>query len=108
MTVRAGDQHKMCRVERKTMVKGLSGEEVKTWVTWKTRRLKVEPLTGNERFLAQQRQPEVQFKVSGRFIDGVKAVDRITYKGMILRIISVQHVKEAHRQTIMMCAEWSR
>jgi len=103
-----GGEHydKRIRIERMTTSRDPSGEDIETWTTQWVRWARIKPLTGSERYLAHQFQPELQFKVEIRYTDGLRARDRINFKGRYLDILSVVDPGEAHDEMVLMCSEW--
>ncbi len=106
MTVRGGETNKRVRVERYTTTRDASGEEIESWSTWKVRWASIDPLSGTKRLLAQQVQPNVSYEVGMRYLDGITPKDRISYRGLILEIISIIDSIEGHRSMTLMCREW--
>lgn len=107
MSYRGGELNKKVRIERFTTTKDPSGEDIKAWTTWKVRWMKVAPLTGSERYLAHQTQPELQYKVEMRYLDGMQAKDRLNYRGLLLDPINIIDREEGHTEMILMCKEWT-
>ena len=105
--IRGGEHNKRVRIERITETRDPSGEPIETWTTWKVRWAKIAPLTGSERYLAHQTQPELQYKVEMRYVDGMMARDRLNYRGLLLDPISIMDRIEGHREMILMCKEWT-
>ena len=81
------------------------GEPIRTWTTSETVWASVEPLTGRERFQAQQVQPEVTHKVKMRYNTSVNAKSRLLYGSRVLQVEAVMNPEERNAEFEILCKE---
>lgn len=85
------------------------GEAVPTWTEYATVWADVQPVSGNERFVAQQFLANVSHTIRFRFLDGVTPKMRgVLKQGTAQRIFSFESVinaRERDRETIVTATE---
>ena len=83
------------------------GQQAEDWQSITVRPANVIPLTGRERFTAQQVVPDVTHRVEMRFDPEVqtKPVYRLLYANRPLQIESAINVDERSRELHLMCKE---
>jgi SPP1 family predicted phage head-tail adaptor len=70
-----------------------------------TRRAKIEPLAGEERFLNGQFDPSLTHRVTFRYYAGIRPGWRVAYGTRLFDIKWVADLEEAHRDVVLMCEE---
>lgn len=106
--MRAGRLRHIITLQRRSVARTGSGDEVVTWADWKTRRAAVAPLNGREYFAAKQETAEVNHRVRIRYDTVVAAVtvkDRVKFGTRVFDIQFVIDPEERHRELILMCLE---
>lgn len=82
------------------------GHPLTAWVTLEKCWAKIEPLTGREKFAAQQIRPETTHRVVRRFREGITPQMRILHQGSrILEIDSAVATEERPIELILWCKE---
>lgn len=104
--LRAAELNKRVTIQQTTVTQDSdSGEETDSWGTFATRWAKVEPLTGKERWAAQQVNPEVTSRVTIRYTSGVTAKMRVLYGSRVLQIDAVLNPLERNEAMELLCTE---
>ena len=103
--MRAGLLKHWVTVERITPTRNDAGEIMRAWATAEERWGAIDPLSGNERYAAQQVSPNVSHRIRLRFGSTVTAKDRITHAGRTFDINAVLNSGERNRQLELLCVE---
>lgn len=78
---------------------------IQTWATFATVRAGIEPLKGEERFLAAQRQASTTHRVVTRYVPGVTAAMRVKFGDRYFAIKEILNPQERNRELHLMCEE---
>jgi SPP1 family predicted phage head-tail adaptor len=107
MALRAGRLNKRVVIEQSTPAQDEFGEEVDSWAAIPngTRWAAVDPLTGTERFAAQQVNPRVSHRVTIRYMAGVTAKMRVLYGSRVLEIDAALNPEERGEYLELLCTE---
>lgn len=92
-------------VHRATTTNNDAGERVRAYAAVETRWGAIEPLRGQERYAAQQVQPNVTHRIRLRFGSTVTAKDKIVHAGRTFEIEAVLNTREGNRQLELLCME---
>lgn len=105
---RASNYRHRITFQKNTSTRGTTGEVVKVWALYATRRASVEPLSGRELFAAQQVQSETSVRIKVRYDDALAAVDvrdyQITFNSKTYDIESVINQFEANKEIHFLCS----
>jgi SPP1 family predicted phage head-tail adaptor len=81
------------------------GQAVPTWSTFATVWCELAPVSGNERFIAQQLLATVSHTIRCRWLDGVTVKMRATYDGRIFQFQSVIDFRERRKELVITAVE---
>lgn len=95
MGLEAGKLRHRVTIEQQITIINDLGEQETAWVEFARRWAAVEPLSGRERFLAEQAQSEVVTRITIRYLAGVTASMRALHRGKIYDIKSVREDRES-------------
>lgn len=101
-----GRLNKLVNIERLKYppARGRTGEPIKEWQLLDKRWASIEPLSGRERFLAEQTQSDVSVRIRIRYLEGLKASDRIVYQGIVAYdIVAIINPREKNEELELMC-----
>lgn len=79
------------------------GQRTESWQTIATVWAKVEPITGNEFYWAQQVVGESDTKVTIRYREGVDNTKRFLYGSQVLNIVNVSDIEARRRKIVCLC-----
>lgn len=103
---RAGKFRDQVRILELKEVRMPGGRYQKDWEEFLKVRAKVIPLSGTERFQAQQIQAELTHRVEMRYHEGIKPQMRVEYKGRTFEITQPPiNLEERDRELHLVCAE---
>lgn len=107
MALQAGRLRHRVRIQEKSVTQNAYGEEAPTWaaITNGERWAAVEPLSGSERFGAQQVNPRVSHKVTIRYLSTVTPKMRVLFGSRALEIDAVINPMERGEVTELLCTE---
>ena len=95
--VTAGKLRHPISIERKVSAPdGVGGVEL-TWESIIDLRAAIDPVSGNERFAAQRIEADVTHRLLFRWFDGLRASDRINFKGRLFNIRLIRNLEEKNR-----------
>jgi len=103
--MQAGKLNKRMMVETYTVIKDRHGAPIESWAPAFPVWAHVQPLTGSERFIAQQVVPTASSKVTMRWRNTIKEKDRLKLSGRIFQIESLQNVDERNKELQAICVE---
>lgn len=92
-----GPLRHLVTVERATVSEDAAGAPVKSWSTLEATWAGVEPLTGQERFIAHQSAPDVTHRITLRWstaLAGLSPADRVLYSGRVFDLRAVLNLDE--------------
>ena len=104
--MRIGDlRHKVTIEQLVSSGQNVYGEREDVWETFLTSWASVEPLTGGERFAAQQIQSSVTHKIRMRYQPGITTEMRIKFGDRGFDIDSTLNLEERGRELLIMAKE---
>lgn len=104
--MRAGRLRQRVTLEREAATKNEFSEEVSTWTPYATRWADVRPQGGREFWAAQQVIDDLSHEVRLRYMPGIRAKDRLVYRGRVFDIVSPPvNVGERGVELVLMCRE---
>ncbi|MFD2704081.1 phage head closure protein [Salibacterium lacus] len=103
--IRAGKFKHRISILKEDRVRKPGGEYETDWVEHLKSRARVVPLSGSERYEAQQVQSTMSHRVEMRYRPGIKPQMRVEYDGRILKIEAVLNLEEADRELHLMTSE---
>jgi SPP1 family predicted phage head-tail adaptor len=101
----AGDLDKRGGLYQLSDARDSANEQLGQWVLVVERWAAIEPISGREYYLAQERHAEVSTKVTLRYCPQATAAMRWKYGNRWYDVISVIHPNERHDDTVLMCNE---
>lgn len=101
MSYTAQELNTRIELQSRTLVPDPLGGGEWTWATYAEAFAKVEPLVGKEYVAAGAERSDIVAKVTLRWMDGIKATDRITMRGEAFEIVSVQNIKFRNRELLL-------
>lgn len=105
--IRAGSLRHKITFQVATNSRGATGEQIKTWATYRTAFAAVEPLQGREFFEAQQFQNETSVRIKTRYNSDLAQVDprdyRISFNSKTYDIQSIINLYESSKELHFMC-----
>ena len=107
--MQAGKLRHRIQLQSKTTERDSFGEPIATWATYADVWAEVNPLTGRERYTAQQVQASVSHQVRIRHRDDVETLHRVRWmdKGTerFLDINAVLNPHHRDRELLLVCSE---
>lgn len=101
--IAAGRLRHRVALQEQTTTLDAAGTALQTWPTVVTRWAAVEPISGREYYLAQERHAEVTTRITMRHCPAARERMRAVYAGRWYDIVSVIDVDEKHEDTVLMC-----
>ena len=92
-------------IQQETYTRGLSGEQVQTWGTWKTVWAQVDTSGGAENYYSPQLVAEATHKIKVRYLEGLVPTMRILWRSRILDIIYVDPSRRRFGEMYLLCRE---
>lgn len=103
--MRAGRLRHRVVIEGLVDNQGADGSIPQTWEPVATVWAGVEPLSGRERFAAEQVQSQVDARIVIRYRAGVTAAMRVRFGAVIYSIEAVINPEQRHRELHLLCSE---
>ena len=103
--MRAGKLRHRITIQEYTTAANDFGEMVKTWATYVTVWGLIKPLTGDEKFTADQTTPGLSHEIRIRYKSGITPDMQLRFDGRTFGIVSVINIDERNREMILMCRE---
>ena len=103
--MRAGRMRQRITIQQTTESRTSSGAVTDSWGTYATVWADVIPVSGKEKFAAQEHHSEVTHRFRIRYNSGVTTKMRISYDSRIFNIRSVINLDERNRTTEMIAVE---
>lgn len=92
-------------IETKQEERDLHGGIIEVWAPLRTVWGAVEPLQGRELFLAQQVDGRLSHRITLRYQPDLTPTQRLVFQERALYPVSVQHVEERQRTTVVLATE---
>lgn len=92
-------------IETKQEARDRHGGIVEGWTLLAQVWAAVEPLQGRELFLAQQVDARLSHRITLRYQADLTPTQRLVFKERVLYPVSVQHVEERNRLTVVLATE---
>ena len=103
--MRAGLLDKRITIQQKTVTQDSAGIIAETWATFAVVWASVEPLTGRERFMAQQIFTDMDIRIRIRYLSGVTPMMRVSFNNKLYNIHAVINPRERNVELELLCAE---
>jgi SPP1 family predicted phage head-tail adaptor len=103
--ISAGKLRNKISIQRKTRTPDGGGGWSDTWAEIHNISAYIKPVSGNEVFVAMRIQASITHDIMIRYLDDVKASDRIVFKERLFNIQSVINIEERNRWLQMRCEE---
>jgi SPP1 family predicted phage head-tail adaptor len=103
--MRAGRRDKQVEIQSLALTDDGSGGHTQVWTTYATVWAEIKPMTGAERYAAQQIQPGISHIVTALYRAGVEADDRVKYGTRYFRIAAVLNPRERGQTMELHCEE---
>lgn len=104
--MRAGKLNKRVTVQRNAgTTQDAAGQPVESWTTVATRWATVEQLGGGEPFQGEQHHGRGEWRVTMRYLSGVRPKMRVLYGSRVLDIHTVRDVDERRTTTEILATE---
>lgn len=103
--MKAGKLRHRIKLQSRTQASDGGGGFTDTWADFATVWAAVEPLTGNERFEAQQLEGELSHRVTLRHRSDVTTEIRAVHQSRVLEIRAVIRPEERNAQLLLLCSE---
>ena len=95
--IKSGSLRQTILIERATLTPDGSGGNTKAWVTHKTLRAKISPLSGKERVYASRLEANITHRLLIRYTTDILPSDRINFNGRYFNIRAILNIEEANR-----------
>ena len=103
--MKAGELRHRITIQQKTVTQDTAGVITETWADLVTVWAAIEPLTGREKFLAQQVYTDMTTRVRIRYRSGIDPAMRLKYNSRIFEINVVVNPEERNRELELLCTE---
>ena len=103
--IRAGKLKQRIEIQKEERVRQPGGSYETDWVSFLDSWARIVPLSGTERYTAQQVQSELSHRVEMRYQEGIKPQMRVKYGERTFDIEAVLNLEEANRELHLMCSE---
>lgn len=84
--MRTGDLDQRIELQRLTRTSDGGGGYTEQWTTYATVWANVRPMSGRERYQAQQTQASANYRIAIRYRADIDPADRIVWRGKVLNI----------------------
>jgi len=92
--MRAGKLNKRGTIQYPAKSKNSFNEDIETWTDLVTIWCSIEPVSGNEKWLQQERISEANYKIGARYRSDIKSTMRMKYKNKYLEFLAVLNWQE--------------
>ena len=92
--MQAGELNKRGTIQYPSKSKNTFNEDIETWTDLATVWCSIEPVSGSEKWLQQERVSEATFKIRMRYRSDVNERMRMKYKNRYLQFLSVLNLGE--------------
>lgn len=96
---------KFIELQYPTLAKNEIGEVIQTWVTKQYIWASIEPLTGREKFLAQQVYTDLTARIRVRYRSDINPTMRLLFGHRIFEINAVVNPGERNEELELLCTE---
>jgi SPP1 family predicted phage head-tail adaptor len=103
--MRAGEMDKRINIQYPAKSKNSFNEDIVTYTTLSTIWASVEPVTGNERFLQQEKISETTVRFRIRYRSDITTDKQILYKNKKYDILSIINRDDLYRELIVFAKE---
>lgn len=103
--MRAGRLRHEVTIQQPTLSQDGTGDPVPSWSAFATVWAAVEPASGRERFLDQQRFADTSHVVTLRYLPGLLPTMRVLFGSRVLRILAILNIDERGREHRLLCQE---
>lgn len=103
--MRAGDLDKRATLQYPAKSRNSFGEDIETWTDLDTVWCSIEPVSGAEKWLQQERISEATYKVKMRYRANLDSTMRLHYKNRYLQFLGVLNIGENNIELLIPCKE---
>src|SRR5690625_2095255 len=103
--IKAGKLKQRITIQKEERVRQPSRSYETEWVPFLDSWARIVPLSGTERYTAQQVQSELSHRVEMRYREGIKPQMRVRYGERSFDTEAVLNLEEADRELHLMCSE---
>lgn len=103
--MKAGDLDKRATIQYPAKSKNGFGEDIETWTDLDTIWCSIEPVSGAEKWLQQERISEATSKVRMRHRANLDSTMRLHYKNRYLQFLGVMNIGENNIELLIPCKE---
>ena len=103
--MRAGELDKRGTIQYVARSKNSFNEDIETWTDLDTVWCSIEPVSGSERWLQQERVSEATYKIRMRHRANLNSTMRMKYKNRYLQFLAVLNLEEASREIFIAAKE---
>ncbi len=106
MHMRAGELDKKVTIQYPTKSKNSFGEDIETWTDFTVNIwCSIEPVSGSERWLQQERISEATFKIKMRYRANLNSTMRAKYKNRYFQFLAVLNLNEDNKELMIPAKE---
>ena len=103
--MRAGDLNKRGTIQYIARSKNSFNEDIETWTTLDTVWCSIEPVSGSERWLQQERVSEATYKIRMRYRANINPTMRLKNKNRYLQFLAVLNLEENSKELFIPAKE---
>ena len=103
--IHAGKLRNQIQLQRQELTTDGAGGWEKDWTTYATVWAYVKPLSGTEGFVGMQVEDSITHEIAIRYLEDVRAADRVLFHEREMNIKEVINKEERDRWIVMRCQE---
>ena len=103
--MRSGKLNRRITIQKLSVAKNEYGEDIESWINFRTLWAHVEPLRGREYWQAKQVVGEVTGRITIRYLDGLDEKMQVMYGGKTYNILAVINPGEKNRELQLLVKE---
>jgi SPP1 family predicted phage head-tail adaptor len=103
--MRAGELDKRGTIQYLARSKNGFGEDIETWTDLATVWCSIEPVSGSEKWLQQERVSEATYKIHMRYRANLNSTMRMKYKNRYLQFLAVINLEENSKELFIPAKE---
>lgn len=105
MQMRAGELNKRGTIQYPAKSRNSFNEEIETWTDLATIWCSIQPVSGSEKWLQQERISEATFKINMRYRSDINEKMRMKYKNRYLQFMAVLNCNEDCKELMIPAKE---
>lgn len=103
--MRAGQLRHKIKIQAKTTTRDTNGQALEAWTDLHTVFGRIEPLSGRELLNAKAINPEIDHRITVRYVNGITAKNRIAFGSRVFQILSAICPEEKKAELQLMAKE---